>query len=56
MDPNLIVTAALTATDEIITLIKHIQSQGGLTDDQLAAHAEAQDLANLDDIKKLLSL
>ena len=56
MDPNLIVTAALTAVDAIISLIKHLRGQGALTDEQLAAQAEASDLKNLDDIKKLLAL
>jgi hypothetical protein len=56
MDPNLIVGAALTAVDEIITLIKHIRGQAALTDDQLLAQAQAQDLQNLEDIKKLLAL
>jgi hypothetical protein len=56
MDPNLIVNAALAALNEILTLLKHVRSQSGLTDEQLAAQAEAQDLQNLEDIKKLLTL
>lgn len=56
MDPNLIVSAALTAADQIITLIKHVKGQSGLTTDQIAAQAEAQDLQNLQDIKALLAL
>lgn len=39
-----------------IDFIKRIKAEHGMTDEQLAAHAETQDLANLDDIKKLLAL
>ncbi len=56
MDPNLIVSLGLTAVDQIISLIKHIKAQGGMTTDQIAAAADAQDLQNKDDIKALLAL
>jgi len=56
IDPNLIVSAALTAIDEILSLVKHIRAQGALKDDQILAAADAQDLANKEDIKKLLAL
>lgn len=51
-----IVALAFTAIDQLITLIKGIKGQGGLTPDELVAQAEAQDLQNLEDLKKLLAL
>lgn len=56
MDPNVIVTLALTAVDQVITLIKHIKAQGGMSTEQIAAAADAQDLQNKEDIKALLAL
>lgn len=56
MDPVAIINLSLVIADEAISLIKSIKAQSGMTNEQLAAHAEAQDLANKDDIKKLLAL
>lgn len=56
MDPNLVVGIGLTVLNEVITMIKHIKAQGSLTTDQIAAIADAQDLENVVDIKKLLAL
>jgi hypothetical protein len=56
MDPVTMVNLGLTVVDEAINLIKGIKAQAGMTDDQLAAHADAQDLQNLADIKALLAL
>lgn len=39
-----------------IDFIKKIKAEHGMTDEQLAAAAETQDLANKEDIKKLLAL
>lgn len=50
------VTAALTVLDGVIDLVKRLKSESGMTDEQLAAHADAQDLQNKDDIKGLLAL
>jgi len=56
MDPNLVITLALTAVDQIISLIKHIKGQNALTTEQIIASADAQDLQNKEDIKALLAL
>lgn len=56
MDPVAIINLGLAVADEAISLIKGIKAQSGMTDEQLAAHAEAADLQNKDDIKKLLAL
>ena len=56
MDPQLLVSNALAALDEIINMIKHIKGQGALTTEQIAAQADAQDLENKADIKALLAL
>lgn len=56
MDPNVIVSIGLTVLDEVIGMIKHIKGQGGLTTEQIIAQADAQDLQNLEDIKKLIAL
>jgi hypothetical protein len=56
MDPEIIVTSALTAIDEIVSLINHIRAQKGLTTEEIAAIAEEQDLQNAADIKRLLAL
>lgn len=50
------VTAALTILDGVIDLVKRIKAESGMTDEQLAAHADAQDLQNKSDIKDLLAL
>lgn len=56
MDPNVIVNLALTALNEILSLIAHIKGQAGMTTEEIAAHADALDLANKDAIKALLAL
>ena len=56
MDPNLIVSLGLTVLDEAINLIKSVKGQAGLTTEQIAAAADAQDLKNKEDIKALLAL
>lgn len=56
MDPNVIVAIGLTVLDEVIAMIKHIKGQSGLTTEQIASMADAQDLKNKDDIKALLAL
>lgn len=56
MDPNLVVIGVLKGIDELVNLIKHIRAQGGMTTEQIAAHADAQDLQNKEDIKALLAL
>jgi len=39
-----------------IDFIKRIKAEHGMTDEQLFAHAENQDLANKEDIMRLLAL
>jgi len=56
MDPNLVVSIALTALNEILSIIAHIRAQSGMTTEQIAALADQQDLANKDAIKALLAL
>lgn len=56
MDPTLMVNLALTAADQIISLIKHIKANSGLTNEQLIAKADTQDLQNSEDIRALLAL
>jgi hypothetical protein len=56
MDPNVIVNLALTALNEVLSIIAHIRQQSGLTTDQIAAMADQQDLENKDAIKALLAL
>jgi len=56
MDPNLIVNLALTALNEVLSIIAHIKAQSGMTTEQIADLADQQDLANKDAIKALLSL
>lgn len=55
MDPNLMVNLALTALNEILSLIAHIKGQGGMTTEQIAAQADTLDLANKAAIKALLA-
>lgn len=38
---NLIISLALSGLNSILTLVGEIKSQGGLTDDQILAHAES---------------
>ena len=47
---------ALTALNEVLSIIAHIRAQGALTTEQIAAMADQQDLANKDAIKQLLAL
>lgn len=56
MDPNVVVQIGLTVVDEIISMIKHVKEQSGLTTEQIVAMADAQDLQNREDIKALLAL
>lgn len=56
MDPNVAVNTALTVLDAAINLIKHIRGQAALTDEQLSAQVDAQNLQNTADIKALLAL
>ena len=55
MDPNLVVNLALTALNEVLSIIAHIRAQSGLTTEQISAMADTQDLANKDAIKALLA-
>lgn len=56
MDPNLVVVGVLKGIDELLNLIRLIRAQSGLTTEQIAAHADAVDLQNKEDIKALLAL
>lgn len=56
MDPNLAVKLGLAVLDGVLTLIASIRAQGGLTPEEILAHADAQDLQNTDAIKALLAL
>jgi len=56
IDPNVVVNLALTALNEVLSIIAHIRQQSGLTTDQIAAMADQQDLENKDAIKALLAL
>jgi len=40
MDPNLLVQLALAALNAVLNVISQIKSQGGLTDDQIAANVQ----------------
>jgi hypothetical protein len=55
MDPNVVVNLALTALNEVLSIIAHIKAQGAMTTEQIAALADKQDLANKDAIKALLA-
>ena len=55
MDPNLVINLALTALNEVLSIIAHVKSQSGLTTEQIVAMADQQDLANKDAIKALLA-
>mgnify|MGYP006266464757 CR=1 FL=1 len=55
MDPTAAVNLGLLIIDTILGEINKIKAQSGLTGDQLAAMADAQDLKNLDAIKALLN-
>lgn len=56
MDPTLALSLGFAVLDEAINMIRGIQAQSGMSNDQIAAHAETLDLQNLDDIKKLAAL
>ena len=56
IDPNVIVNLALTALNEVLSIIAHVKSQGSMTTEQIVALADQQDLANKDAIKSLLAL
>ena len=55
MDPTLAVNLGLSILDAVIGEINKVKAQAGLTGDQLAAMADAQDLANAEAIKALLN-
>jgi hypothetical protein len=55
MDPISAVNLGLGVLDAALKLINEIRSQSGMTADQLIAHADAQDLANKEQIKALLA-
>ena len=55
MDPTTAINLGLLVIDTIISEIGKIKAQAGLTGDQLAAMADAQDLANATAIKALLN-
>jgi hypothetical protein len=55
IDPNVIAQAALLALDGILKVIAQIRAQGGLTDDEIMAHAQASIPANSDLIKGYLA-
>ena len=55
MDPNLVINLALTALNEVLSIIAHVRAQSGLTTEQIVALADQQDLANKDAIKALLA-
>jgi len=40
MDPNALIQLALAALNAILSVIGQIKSQGGLTDDQIAAQVQ----------------
>ena len=55
MDATLIVNMALTALNEVLSIIAHVKAQGSMTTEQIVALADQQDLANKDAIKTLLA-
>jgi hypothetical protein len=55
VDPVTIANEALIALDALLNVINTIRGQGGMTDDQILAAADAQTLANADQIKALLA-
>jgi len=56
MNPQVVVSIALTVLDEVLAMIAHIKSQGSLSTEDIAALADKQDLANKEAIKALLAL
>lgn len=46
----------LQVLDGVISMVKNIRMQAGLTTEEIAAHADAQDFQNKEDIKALLAL
>ncbi len=55
MDPTVVVNLALTALNEVLSIISHIRAQSSMTTEQIVALADQQDLANKDAIKALLA-
>ena len=55
MDPNAAVTLGLTVLDFVLQEIAKLKANSGLTNDQLVAHADQQDLQNADQIKAMLA-
>jgi hypothetical protein len=56
MPPEIAIQFGFALLNDAIDFIKRIKAETGMSDDQLAAYAEKQDLQNKDDIKKLLAL
>lgn len=56
MDPITAINFGFAALNAALDFIKRIKAESGMTDEQLAAYAENQDLQNKEDIKKLLGL
>lgn len=54
MDPISMVNEALAALDAVLNIIGAIRGQAGMTGDQILAAAQAQTLANADQIQALL--
>ena len=54
-DPVADVQLALKLLDIGLQWLNRLKAQGGMTTDQIIAHADSQDLANLDAIKALLA-
>jgi hypothetical protein len=55
MDPVAILNLALIALDGVLSIIARLKGQGGLTDDQILAAAQAQTGANAAQIQQLLA-
>lgn len=55
MDPVMAINLGLLVIDTVIGEINKIKGQAGLTGDQLASMADAQDLKNLEAIKALVN-
>jgi hypothetical protein len=55
MDPVTVLNEALAAFDALLTIINAIRGQGGMTDDQIMAAADAQTLSNTTQIKAILA-
>jgi hypothetical protein len=56
MDPQVIVSLALSIADAALSLIARIKANSGLSVEEIAAQADALDIKNRDAIKALLAL